>query len=111
MRPYRLRHVEEIRPGQGNRSGSVEVLFMSVVSPLIGLDRCARRPRRRPQVRPCHLRIEALEQREVPDAGLSAVLNLDLGTNRSPVAPGFVGVPVVAYSETRGYGWESTLGI
>jgi PKD repeat protein len=35
----------------------------------------------------------------------------DFGTTTSPVASGYTGVPVVAYSSTQGYGWSDTSGI
>ncbi len=50
--------------------------------------------------------LEALESREVP-----AVYSFDFGTATSPVATGATAVPVVAYSSTAGFGWESTSGI
>lgn len=37
--------------------------------------------------------------------------HFDFGTPTSPVASGYVGVPVVAYTSTMGYGWTSIAGI
>ena len=38
-------------------------------------------------------------------------IDLDLGTSSSPGAAGWVGVPLVQYSASRGYGWQGTRGI
>src|SRR5437870_1268587 len=51
-------------------------------------------------------RLECLEAREVP-----ANLHFDFGKALSPVAAGYLGVPVVAYNSVQGYGWQSTSGI
>jgi PKD repeat protein len=51
-------------------------------------------------------RLEELEVRCLPSA-----LHMDLDTKNSPVAAGYTGVPVVAYSKTRGYGWTSVTGL
>jgi PKD repeat protein len=50
--------------------------------------------------------LEELEARCLPSP-----LHLDLGTKTSAVAPGYIGVPLVAYSKTSGYGWMSLTGL
>ncbi len=50
--------------------------------------------------------VEPLESRDVPSAS-----HLDLGTRTSPVAAGYVGVPLVAFSHSLGYGWQSLAGM
>jgi PKD repeat protein len=55
---------------------------------------------------PFRLRLEELEARCLPSP-----LHLDLGTKNSAVAPGYIGVPLVAYNKTRGYGWMSITGL
>jgi hypothetical protein len=49
------------------------------------------------------LQAEELEQREVL-SGTSFLL--DFGKDTSPVAPGYTQVPLVAYSQALGYGWN-----
>lgn len=51
-------------------------------------------------------RVEALEGRSLM-SGVTDI-DLDLGTTSSPVASGWVGVPVATYTPARGYGWHST---
>src|SRR5262249_43789022 len=52
------------------------------------------------------LTFEELERRELP-ATLAAPLHFDFGKSSSPVAPGYIGVPLVAYTQVQGYGWQS----
>ena len=61
-------------------------------------------PRRRSQ-----LRVEILEGRNL----LSSITDgdFDLGTFTSPVAKGSVGLPVLSYNSSLGYGWQSKTGI
>jgi PKD repeat protein len=61
-------------------------------------------PRYRPSV-------EALEQRELLTSGLAAPLRFDFGPAGAPVAPGYTGVPLVAYTQAQGYGWQSLAGL
>ncbi len=56
------------------------------------------------------LRLEELETRTVPTT-VATPLSLDFGTTTSAVAPGYVGVPLVAYTSARGYGWNSLSGM
>src|SRR5207302_642802 len=67
------------------------------------------RPPRRPRaaLRPCTLTVEELESRRLPTT-LATPLHMDLGSAQSPVAPGHLGVPLVAYNSAQGYGWAST---
>ena len=53
------------------------------------------------------LRIEELEQREVP----ATTLSFDFGPATAPVAPGYTGASVIAYSTSNHFGWQSTTGL
>src|SRR6516225_365867 len=66
--------------------------------------------RRRPPATLRSLMVEELESRRLL-SGPGVPLHLDFGTADSPVAPGYVGVPLVAYNSTLGYGWASTAGL
>lgn len=55
---------------------------------------------------PALLRLERLETRE-----LLSTFHFDFGGPSSPVANGYVGVPLVAYTPAQGYGWASTAGM
>jgi parallel beta-helix repeat protein len=59
----------------------------------------------------CRLAVEILEPRCLPTTVLMPPLHLDFGNNTSPVAPGYTGVPLVAYSAQLGYGWQSVSGM
>jgi PKD repeat protein len=61
-----------------------------------------------PRYRPA---IEALEQRDLMSSGLAVPLHFDFGPATSPVAPGYTGVSLVAYTQTQGYGWQSLTGL
>jgi fibronectin type 3 domain-containing protein len=52
-----------------------------------------------------------LESRQLLSTNLTLPLRFDFGTSTSPVAPGHTGVPLVAYSARRGYGWQSLTGL
>jgi PKD repeat protein len=52
------------------------------------------------------LNFEGLESRQLLSGN-----HFDFGAPTSPVAPGYVGVPVVAYDAARGYGWTNTANI
>ena len=52
------------------------------------------------------LYVELLEER-----ALLSAWHFDFGTPTSPVASGYIGVPVQLYDPTLGYGWQSTTGI
>src|SRR5262245_47803902 len=69
-----------------------------------------RRFRARPRQRPAGLRLEQLESRD-----LLSAYHLDFGTVNngvpSPVAPGYVGVALTAYSPSVGYGWDNLTGL
>jgi PKD repeat protein len=55
--------------------------------------------------------IEPLEKRELLATTLAAPLHFDFGTTTSPVASGYTGVSLVAYSPTLGFGWQSLTGL
>jgi PKD repeat protein len=52
------------------------------------------------------LRFEGLESRQLLSGN-----HFDFGTQTSPVAAGYVGVPVAAYNSTQGYGWTNAAKI
>jgi PKD repeat protein len=52
------------------------------------------------------LRLEELEPRR-----LLSPLHFDFGTATSAVAPGYTGVPLVAYTSVLGYGWTNLVGL
>jgi PKD repeat protein len=54
------------------------------------------------------LGVEQLEDRRLLDG---AAFHFDLGTNSSPPEPGYVEVPLIAYSSATGYGWQSLTGL
>jgi PKD repeat protein len=61
-----------------------------------------------PRFRPS---VEALEQRELMASGLAVPLHFDFGQARSPVASGYTGVSLVAYTQDQGYGWQNLTGL
>jgi PKD repeat protein len=55
--------------------------------------------------------VEDLEKRELLATTLTAPLHYDFGTTTSPVATGYTGVSLLAYTDTLGYGWQSLSGL
>jgi PKD repeat protein len=61
-----------------------------------------------------HLRpwVEGLEKRELlATTVLAAPQHFDFGTSTSPVASGYTGVSLTAYTNALGYGWKSLSGL
>jgi PKD repeat protein len=57
------------------------------------------------------LSVEGLEKRELLATILTPPLHYDFGTTTSPVASGYTGVSLLAYTSTLGYGWQSLSGL
>jgi parallel beta-helix repeat protein len=68
---------------------------------------CLYTQRRRRALNP-RLGLELLEDRLTPSPTSA---HFDFGTDSSPVAPGYTGVPLVAYTPSQGYGWQSLTGL
>jgi hypothetical protein len=66
---------------------------------------------RRTAQRSCRLKVEELEPRTLPATVLTAPLHFDFGTSTSPVATGYTGVSLTAYTASLGYGWQSLSGL
>lgn len=58
-----------------------------------------------------HLASKKLYMAELEPRLLLSANHFDFGTKTSPVASGYVGVPVVAYNTAVGYGWTNSTGV
>ncbi len=63
-----------------------------------------------PEIAPFFSGEQAVEVATAEDQVLPSFA-FDFGTRRTAVAPGYVGVPLLAYREARGYGWRSLSGL
>lgn len=56
-------------------------------------------------------RTRKLQFAELEPREMLSGYHFDFNTSSSPTASGYVGVPVVGYSSSRGYGWTNTSGV